>query len=68
MTRKIVKPRNDGTGGFNGWETIYETGLTLWEYISLSWLENREQFLLTIVVIVNLIRDLAIVLYLISSR
>ena len=68
MPRKIVKPREDGTGGFDGWETTFETGLTLWEYISLSWLENREQFLLTVIVFWNFIRDLAVVLYLIFSR
>ncbi|MBQ6519446.1 MAG: hypothetical protein IJI14_12050 [Anaerolineaceae bacterium] len=68
MQRKITKPEYDGEEKFTGWSTVFETDLTLPEYFILSWIENREQFLLTLIVISHFIRDLAIVIYLLSSR
>lgn len=68
MQRKMTRPEYDGRGKFTGWSTVFETDLTLPEYFILSWIENREQFLLTLIVIGHLIRDLAVVIYLIASH
>lgn len=68
MQRKITEPKYGGDDKFIGWSTVFETDLTLPEYFILSWIENREQFLLTLIVIGHFIRDLAIVIYLIASH